>query len=160
MKPDASLRDHLVKLLDWKDSHATFDAAVEGIPIEDRGKIPPGASHSLWQLVEHLRLAQHDIHDFCVHAEYEEMDWPDDYWPFDPVPPSETEWDESLAGYREDRALMIELARNDSIDLHARIPHGTGQSYLREILLVADHNAYHIGQIVLVRKLLGCWPAA
>lgn len=160
MKPDASLRDHLVKLLDWKDAHASFDAAVEGVSIEHRGAVPPGASHSLWQLVEHLRLAQHDIHDFCVNPNYEEMDWPDDYWPFDPAPPSAGAWDESVAGYRADRARMIEIAKDASIDLHARIPHGTGQTYLREILLVADHNAYHIGQIVLVRKMLGSWPAS
>ena len=160
MKPDASLREHLVQLLDWKDAHASFDAAVEGVPIEHRGAVPPGASHSLWQLVEHLRLAQHDIHDFCVNPGYEEMDWPDDYWPFDPAPPSPEAWDESLKGYREDRTRMIELAKDTAVDLHARIPHGTGQTYLREILLVADHNAYHIGQIVFVRKMLGSWPAS
>jgi hypothetical protein len=158
MKHDA-LREHLVKLLDWKDAHATFDAAVDGIPAEDRGKIPDGASHSLWQLIEHLRLAQRDIVDFCFNAAYEEPDWPDDYWPLHPEPPSAAVWDESIAGYREDRARMIEMAKDTSVDLFGRIPHGTGQTYMREILLLADHNAYHIGQIVLVRKLIGNWPA-
>lgn len=157
--PDASLREHLAKLLDWKDAHATFDAAVEGIAPEDRGKLPEGAPHSLWQLVEHLRLAQHDILDFCVNASYEEPDWPDDYWP-QPEPPSAEAWDESLAGYREDRARAIAIANDTSIDLHARIAHGAGQTYLRELLLIADHNAYHIGQIVLIRKILGSWPAS
>lgn len=160
MKHDAALREHLVKLLDWKDGHATFDAAVDGIPAEDRGKVPDGAAHSLWQLVEHLRLAQRDIVDFCLNPEYEEPDWPDDYWPSHPAAPSAAVWDDALAGYREDRTRMIDLARDTSLDLFGRIPHGTGQSYLREILLVADHNAYHIGQIVLVRRLLGNWPAA
>ena len=159
MKPDASLREHLVKLLDWKDAHATFDAAVEGVPQADRGVVPEGASHSLWQLVEHLRLAQRDILDFCVNPAYEEPDWPDDYWPRDPAPPSAGAWDESLAGYREDRDRLIALAKDTSLDLHQRIAHGTGQTVLREILLVADHNAYHIGQIVLVRRLIGSWPA-
>ena len=159
MKPDASLREHLVKLLDWKDAHATFDAAVDGVSQADRGVVPEGATHSLWQLVEHLRLAQRDILDFCVNPGYEEPDWPDDYWPRDPVPPSAGAWDESLAGYREDRDRLIALAKDTSLDLHQKIPHGTGQTVLRELLLVADHNAYHIGQIVLVRRLLGSWPA-
>ena len=158
MKSEASLREHLVELLDWKDAHATFDKAVDGIPVEDRGRVPEGALHSLWQVVEHLRLAQKDILDFCVNAGYQEPDWPDDYWPQDPVPPSAEAWDECLAGYREDRARMMKLAKDTSLDLFSRIPHGTGQTYLREILLVADHNAYHIGQIVLLRRLLGNWP--
>lgn len=159
MKSEASFREHLVALLDWKDAHATFDKAVEGVGDADRGKVPDGATHSIWQVVEHLRLAQKDILDFCVNAEYEEPDWPDDYWPMNPVPPGAEAWEESLAGYREDRARMMDLARDASRDLFARIPHGTGQTYLREILLVADHNAYHIGQIVLLRRLLGSWPA-
>ncbi|HET9250842.1 MAG TPA: DinB family protein [Candidatus Eisenbacteria bacterium] len=160
MNADASLREHLVALLDWKDAHATFDKAVEGVAAEDRGKVPDGATHSIWQVVEHLRLAQRDILDFCVNAKYEEPDWPDDYWPLNPAPPSAAAWDESLAGYREDRGRMMDLAKDASTDLFARIPHGTGQTYLREILLVADHNAYHIGQIVLIRRLLGIWPGA
>ena len=159
MKPDESLREHLVQLLDWKDAHASFDASVEGVAPEQRGVVPQGSVYSLWQLVEHLRLAQHDILDFCVNPKYEEMDWPDDYWPAEPEPPSDAAWEDSLAGYREDRNRFIALAKDTSLDLHQKIQHGTGQTYLREILLVADHNAYHIGQIVLVRRLLGSWPA-
>jgi hypothetical protein len=108
-------------------------------------------------LVEHLRLAQHDILDFCVNPEYEEMTWPDDYWPRQPAPPSAKAWDESLAAYRADLAKMQALVRDPAIDLFARVPQGTGQTYLREALLVADHTAYHVGQIVLVRRQLGIW---
>ena len=158
MKADPALREHLVALLDWKDAHVTFDKAVEGVSSGDRGRVPDGATHSLWQVVEHLRLAQKDILDFCVNATYEEPDWPDDYWPMNPAPPSDEAWEECLAGYREDRTRMMDLAKNESVDLFSRIPHGTGQTVLREILLVADHNAYHIGQIVLLRRLLGSWP--
>ena len=158
MKSEASLREQLVALLDWKDAHATFDRSVEGVPLEDRGKVPDGATHSLWQIVEHLRLAQKDILDFCVNPAYEEPDWPDDYWPLNPVPPSDEAWDAAILAYREDRVRVMELAKDTSLDLFTRIPHGTGQTYLREILLVADHNAYHIGQIVLLRRLLGNWP--
>ena len=160
MKSEASLREQLVALLDWKDAHATFDRSVEEVPLEDRGKVPEGATHSLWQIVEHLRLAQKDILDFCVNPAYEEPDWPDDYWPLNPVPPSDEAWDAAILGYREDRVRMMELAKDTSLDLFSRIPHGAGQTYLREILLVADHNAYHIGQIVLLRRLLGNWPGA
>lgn len=158
MKSEALLREQLVALLDWKDAHATFDRSVEGVPLEDRGKVPDGATHSLWQIVEHLRLAQKDILDFCVNPAYEEPDWPDDYWPLNPVPPSDEAWDAAILAYREDRVRVMELAKDTSLDLFTRIPHGTGQTYLREILLVADHNAYHIGQIVLLRRLLGNWP--
>ena len=120
----------------------------------------PGLPHSPWQLVEHLRIAQHDILDFCVNPGYQEMSWPDDYWPASPEPPTAAAWDESIAGYKRDLAEMQRLVRDEAIDPFAKIPHGSGQTYIREILLVVDHAAYHIGQIVLVRRLLGIWPAA
>lgn len=150
--PHAALRAQLVKFLDWKEAHAGFDAAVDGIPPDRRGAVPPGLPHSPWQLLEHLRIAQHDILDFCVNAKYREMKWPDDYWPA-AAPPSFKAWDESVAAYRLDRKAMQDLAADTKIDLFARIPHGSGQTYLREILLVVDHAAYHIGQLVLVRRL-------
>jgi hypothetical protein len=155
--PQSALREQLVKFLDWREAHLDFDAAVDGIPADLRGAVPPGLPHSPWQLLEHLRIAQHDILDFCVNPRYEEMKWPDDYWPA-AAPPSAGAWDESLASYRRDRTAMQDLARDSKIDLYARIPHGSGQTYLREILLVVDHAAYHIGQLVLVRRLLGIWP--
>jgi hypothetical protein len=146
-------------VLDWNDAHVAFDAAVDGIGPAHRGVVPEGMAHSAWQLLEHLRIAQHDILDFCVNASYKEMKWPDDYWPADPQPPSEAAWDESVARYVRDRDAVKRLAGDPKIDLVATIPHGSGQTYLREILLVADHAAYHIGQIVALRRLLGIWPA-
>jgi hypothetical protein len=158
--PHAGLRAQLVKFLDWREAHADFDTAVDGIPPNARGAVAPGLPHSPWQLVEHLRIAQHDILDFCINPHYEEMSWPDDYWPASPEPPTAAAWDDGIAGYKRDLAEMQRLVRDEAIDLFAKIPHGSGQTYIREILLVVDHASYHIGQIVLVRRLLGIWPAA
>lgn len=154
---DHALRDHLVRLLDWEDAHVGFDAAVEGIPADRRGARAPGFEHSPWQLVEHMRLAQDDILDFCLNAGYEHtMKWPDDYWPA-PAPPSDASWQEGLARFRESREKMKALAR-DVKDLTAAVPTGKGtQTYLRAILLVADHTAYHVGQLVAARRALGIW---
>ena len=152
-----ALREQLARFLDWRDAHADFDAAVAGIPPELRGAAPAGLPYSAWQLLEHMRIAQEDILDFCVNPRYRERTWPDDYWPATPAPPRAMAWDESIAAYRRDREAMQQLARDPDIDLHAVVPHGSGQTYLREILLVADHAAYHIGQLVLVRRLLGIW---
>jgi uncharacterized damage-inducible protein DinB len=152
------LRSHLARLLDWDDAHVGFERAVDGIPPEWRGRVPKGSPHSLWQLVEHLRLAQEDILDFCLNPHYAEKRWPDDYWPADPEPPDAHAWDRAIAAYRRDVAAMQKLTKDPKVDLFASIPHGSGQTYLREILLVADHAAYHVGQIVLVRRALGLWP--
>jgi hypothetical protein len=154
---DGPLRAQLAKLLDWKEAHVGFDAAVEGIPAEIRGRRPEGLPHSPWALLEHLRITQHDILDFCVNPAYEEMNWPDDYWPSSSQPTAE-QWDKSIKDFRADREAMKRLAAE--ADLFAKIPHGTGQTYLREILLVADHTTYHVGQLVSVRQLLGAWPSA
>jgi len=151
------LRQQLAGVLDWKEAHAGFDKAVDGVPAAQRGAVPGGLPYSIWQLVEHLRMAQHDILDFCVNSAYEEKKWPDDYWPKSPAPASAADWDESIAGYRRDRERLKQLAADESIDLFAKIPHGSGQTYLRELLLVADHNSYHVGQIIIVRRALGIW---
>ncbi len=158
--PHAALRVQLASYLDWREAHADFDAAVDGVPADKRGVAPAGLPHSPWQLLEHLRITQHDILDFCVNPQYREMKWPDDYWPASASPPSPQAWEKSVSAYRRDREAMQALARDASIDLFATIPHGSGQTYLREILLVVDHASYHIGQMVLVRRLLGAWPAA
>jgi uncharacterized damage-inducible protein DinB len=157
MTDEKALRAQLVKLLDFKEAHVDFDRAVKGIPPRLRGQLPRGAEHSLWQLVEHLRIAQADILEFCRTAKYKEKKWPDDYWPKTPRPRKAADWNTAIAGYRRDRKALQRLAANPKIDLLAAIPHGTGQTYLREILLVADHNAYHIGQIVALRRRLGIW---
>ena len=155
---DEAVRAQLAALLDWKEAHATFDAAVKGIPPGKRGSVPRGWAYSAWQLVEHIRIAQADILDFCVNPQYEHrMKWPDDYWPTSPKPPSDAAWTRALAAVRRDRAAMQQLATDPAIDLLAAIPHGTGQTYLREVLLVADHATYHVGQIVALRRQLGAW---
>lgn len=150
------LRAQLHALLDFKEAHVTFDAAVDGVPRSARGRVPQSGQHSLWQLVEHLRIAQEDILDFSVNPNYRHKKWPDDYWPASPEPPSEQAWDDSLAAYRRDRETMRRLVL-ERPDLMASIPHGTGQTYLRQALLVAVHASYHIGQIVLTRRLLNVW---
>jgi hypothetical protein len=151
------LREHLVRLLDWREAHATFDDAVDAMPEALRGQKPQRLPYSPWQLLEHIRRTQRDILDFCVAEEYEEREWPRDYWPESAAPPTATAWDESVEAVRADRAAMIALTRDPSIDLFAPVPRGTGQTYLREILLVADHTSYHVGELVMSRRLLGAW---
>lgn len=153
------IREHLVRALAWEDAHAGFDKAVAGIPPGKRGARAAGFEHSAWQLIEHIRLAQDDILDFCVNATYvHTMTWPDDYWPKDPEPPSQQAWDDSLAGYARGLEQMRNVARGTP-DLTATVPTGEGpQTYLRSVLLVIDHTAYHAGQIVSLRRALGIWP--
>jgi uncharacterized damage-inducible protein DinB len=158
MTTDSAIRKQLAAVLAWKDAHVDFDAAVAGIPPEVRGTRPANLPHSPWEVVEHLRLTQHDILDFCLNPGYEEMTWPDDYWPSTPEPADESSWQESLAQYREDRARLQKMADDPTLDLTAKIPHGQGQTYLRELLLVADHAAYHVGELIVLRRLLGVWP--
>jgi uncharacterized damage-inducible protein DinB len=153
---EASLREHLSRLLDWEDAHAAFDAAVAGIPADRRGAVPSGLAHSPWQLLEHLRRCQRDILDFCRDPKYVAPPF-EEYWPDSAAPASAAAWTKSVAGFRRDREALRRLARDRSVDLLARIPHGSGQTYLRELLLVADHNAYHVGQLVAVRRALGIW---
>ena len=156
-QPNDAVREHLVKLLDWEDAHATFDKAVDGLTPEQRGVRPAGFEYSVWQLVEHLRLAQDDILDFCVNDRYEHTKaWPEDYWPREPEPPDAEAWATSVESFARDREAMKRLAREG--DLTATVPTGKkGQTYLRAILLVIDHTAYHVGQLVAVRRALGAW---
>lgn len=154
---DAALREQLARLLGWQDAHASFDTAVDGLAPGLRGAVPQGLPYSPWQLLEHMRIAQEDILDFSRNPEYGEKKWPHDYWPQSPEPPSPDAWDQSVAAFRADRAALQRMAADPAVDLFARIPHGDGQTYLRELLLAADHAAYHVGQLVLVRRLLGAW---
>lgn len=154
---DQAIRDFVAKLLAWEEAHVGFDAAVADIPEHYRGR--RAGAHSPWELVEHMRITQHDILDFSRNRDYKEMEWPTDYWPPTSAPPSAAAWDESLAEFRRDREALQRMARNTSIDLTQKIPHGNGQTYLRELLLVADHTAYHVGQLVLVRQSLGIWKS-
>jgi hypothetical protein len=154
------LRRHLQRALDWQDAHVAFDTVVEGIPEGFRGVVPPGYAHSAWQLLEHMRLAQEDILDFCRNPKYEERTWPDDYWPESPAPPSAEAWTDSVTRFQRDRDALKALVGDPAIDLFTRIPHGSGQTYLREALLVIDHTAYHVGQLLDVRRALGAWSVS
>lgn len=151
------VREHLARLLSWEDAHVGFDAAVADLPVKLRGQIPTGLPYSPWQLVEHLRITQGDILEFCRNPGYVERSWPDDYWPSSAAPSSPSAWSDSVEQFRRDRAALQQLARDPATELEARIPHGSGQTYLRELLLAADHAAYHVGQLVVVRRLLGAW---
>ena len=157
-RPADPLRAQLVRMLDWEEAHVGFDKAVEGLPAAKRGGRAPGFDHSPWQLLEHMRIAQADILDFCVNPKYvHERTWPDDYWPDDAAPPNARAWARSVESFRADREGMKTVARKQR-DLFALVPTGQGhQSYLRAILLVADHSAYHLGQLVAVRRVLGAW---
>lgn len=157
MNQDQVLRQHLTRLLDWPDAHADFEAVIADVAPSLRGVRPPQLPYSLWQLLEHLRRAQHDILDFCRNPQYKHLNWPDDYWPQAEEPPAPDAWDQSVAAFRADRQALIEFFSDPALDLFAEIPHGDGQTYLREILLAADHNAYHFGEMVAVRRLLGAW---
>jgi uncharacterized damage-inducible protein DinB len=156
MKKD-SVRNFVGRLLAWEDAHVSIDKALAGIPPDVRGAVPDKLPYSAWQLLEHLRIAQHDILDFCRNPDYAALKWPADYWPASAAPPSQAAWDDSIRRFKQDRTSLQQMAADETIDLEAQIPHGTGQTYLRELVLVADHTAYHVGQLVLVRRLLGVW---
>ena len=153
------LRAQLVRLLNWEEAHVGFDAAVDGIPADQRDGHVAGFEHTPWQLLEHMRIAQKDLLDFCVNSQYvHALKWPEDYWPPRPAPPGATAWNQSIADFKADREKLKQLARDAHIDLLATVPTGRGQqTYLRAILLVVDHNAYHLGQLVAVRRALGIW---
>jgi hypothetical protein len=155
---DSSLRRHLVELLKGGSAHARFEEAIAGIPAKLRGQKPAGLPHSPWMLLEHLRIAQRDILEFSSNRRHVSPDWPKGFWPSREAPPSPAAWNVSIKKFRQDLKTMETLVANPKTDLHARIPWGEGQTILREALLVADHNAYHLAQLVDVRRLLGAWP--
>ena len=152
-----ALREHLIELINGGHAHAGFDQAVAGMPAALRGKRPKGAPHSAWELLEHMRIAQRDILEFSRNPKHVSPAWPDGSWPKTAAPPSAKAWGESVRKFRADLKAMEELIRDPATDLYARIPHGDGQTILREALLVADHNAYHLGELVFLRRLLGAW---
>ena|SRR5215813_6108536 len=152
-----SLRKHLLDLLEGGGAHLNFDDAVRDVPVDIRGKRPKGASHSLWEVLEHLRIAQWDILEFSRNPKHVSPEFPAGYWPAAPAPPDEKAWDQSVEAFRAGLRAMAALVADESTDLFAQLPHGDGQTILREALLVADHNAYHLGQFVLLRRLAGAW---
>ncbi len=152
---DRALREHVLYLLRGGGAHLDFEKAVAGLPASARGVRPQDGPHSAWELLEHMRIAQWDILEFCRNPKHVSPAWPEGYWPAMPEPPDRNAWNKSVEAFRADLKAMDELVENPKTDLFARIPHGDGQTILREALLVADHNAYHLGQLVMVRKLLG-----
>jgi hypothetical protein len=149
-----SLRSHLANLLQMKGAHLNLEKALSGFPPALRGAKPNGAPHSAWQLLEHMRLAQEDILDFSRNPKYKEKTFPDDYWPAADAPPSDEAWEKSVAQFHKDLEEMRELIADTTHDLLAKLPHGSGQTLLREALIVADHNSYHLGQLMFLRKML------
>ncbi|MEO9019040.1 MAG: DinB family protein [Gemmatimonadaceae bacterium] len=145
--------------LDWHEAHATFDAAVADLSEELRGRRPEHFPHSVWELVEHIRITQADLLAFMRDASYKAATWPDDYWPSSPAPRGPNVWNESTAAVQRDRAALKAIATDPALDLATKIPWGDGQTYLRTILLAVDHSAYHVGQLIAVRRMLGAWPA-
>lgn len=152
-----ALREHVVYLLGGGGAHVSVDAALKGIPAGVRGRAPKGLPYSPWQLLEHMRIAQWDILEFTRDRSHVSPHWPDGYWPDTSAPPSEAGWRRSIAAFRRDVEAMKATVLDPATDLFARIPWGDGQTILREALLAADHNAYHVGQMVAVRRLLGAW---
>jgi len=157
MATDQSVREHLIDLLEGGNAHTDFEGAVSGLSSEMRGAKADNFPYTIWELVEHLRMAQHDIVEFSRNPEYESPSWPEGYWPESEKPADEQQWKESLQAVRRDHRDMIDMVSDSDLDLFQPFPHGTGQTLMREAMLVADHNAYHIGQIILLRKLLGVW---
>jgi len=153
----AALREHVLYLLQGGGAHAKFQDAVSGIPAKLRGTKPKGLDVSPWRVLEHMRLAQADIVEFCISRDYREKEFPADYWPKSDAPPDSGAWDKSVKAFESDLDQMCKLVKNPRTDLFAKIPWGDGQTYLREALLVGDHNAYHLGQMITVRRLLGAW---
>jgi uncharacterized damage-inducible protein DinB len=160
MNATVGWKEIVASSLDWEQAHATLEKAVDGFPKELRGKRAAGLPWSAWEILEHIRRAQHDLLEFCRNPSYQEtLKWPDDYWPGKPEPPNAKAWDECLKAIQQDRADFARFTTEPGRDLTAKIPHGTGQTYLRTVLVAVDHSAYHVGQIVVVRRLLGAWPA-
>ena len=158
MHNEKALRDQLIRLQDWEDAHVNVHAVLSDWPPKLRGTKPAGCPHTAWQLLEHVRICQWDILEFSRDPYHVSPDFPSGYWPQEEVPPSEADWDRSVARLQSDSGAMKRLLADPAVDLFARIPHGQGQTILREALLVADHNAYHVGQLLLLRQLLDDWP--
>jgi DinB superfamily len=155
---DGAVRQHLVDLLKGGSAHVQFADTIEGFPSNKRGTFAQGLPHTGWQLLEHARIAQWDILEFSRNAKHVSPGFPEGYWPKTPGPPTEAEWEKSVQAFDRDLREMIELINNPRTDLYAKIPHGDGQTILREALVLADHNAYHLGQLVDLRRALGAWP--
>ena len=154
MNQDEALREHLVQLLDGGHAHLTLKDAVKDFPIDQIGERLDGGPHSAWELLEHMRIALNDILRFSQSADYQSPKWPEGYWPAGPAPERPEDWTKSLRAFRKDLNEFIAMVRDPEHDLYKPFPWGNGQTLLREAMLIADHNSYHLGQLMLVRKML------
>lgn len=152
-----SIRELLLEQLEGKNAHVDFNQAVQGITYKQAGIKVEGLPHTIWELIEHIRIGQDDILEFCKNPDYEEIDWPEDYWPETSSPEDKQEFEESVQAVRDGLDEMRSMIKNPDNDLQRPFPHGDGQTLFREAMLIVDHNAYHIGQIVQIRRLLGSW---
>lgn len=157
MSTDKDLRNHLLNLLQGGHAFVPFETAVENFPFEMTGTKPAGFDHSAWKLLEHIRITQWDIVEFSVSADHVSPKWPEEHWPKEDAPASVKDWRNSVESIKRDLRKMEAIVSDPATDLFAKIPHGTGQTILREALLIAEHNAYHIGQLLMLRKILGIW---
>lgn len=144
--------------LDWEQAHVSLDSALANLPEELRGKRPDGLPHSIWELLEHIRITQRDLLEFCTNDDYKDPTWPDDYWSKSAAPKNDAEWKACLRAIHADCAELAKFTVETDKDLTAKIPHGTGQTYLRTVLVSIDHTSHHLGQIITTRRLLGSWP--
>ncbi len=151
------LRAHVLAQLKGGEAHVEFDRAVAKLPSNLRGAKPPGQPHTPWRLVEHMRITQNDILEFSKDARHKSPKWPDEYWPAGDAPPDEAAWERTIEEFKADRKELEAMVKDPANDLVAPLPHGKGQTLLREALLVVDHTSYHIGQLIIVRRLLGAW---
>ena len=157
---ERSWNEIVASSLDWEEAHLKLESALKDLPGALRGKRPEGASHSPWEILEHIRIAQADLLDFCTNPNYHHaLDWPADYWPKSPAPSGEGAWKQSIDAVRHDREALKKFVVEKGAAATGKIPWGTGQTFLRTVLLALDHTSYHIGEMVTVRRLMGAWPA-
>ena len=156
MDSQKQFRQQILDYLSDAHAHAPFDQAVKGLPLSAVNKKLKGMPYSFWELLEHTRLSQNDIIEFVINPKYQDKAWPEDYWP-SKKPATKAMWDKSIKSFRSDLAMLIKLVKDPKTDLLAKIPHGQGQTILREVILIIDHNAYHVGEMVVLRRMMGLW---
>ncbi|TPE42163.1 DinB family protein [Pontibacter mangrovi] len=159
MDQDKALRDHLVKLIRGSQAFQPVGTLLQGLTAETAGKTIPHLPYTIWQLVDHMRFTVEDILEFVHNPKYKEPNWPDDYWPTTKAPASQQALDKSIQALHKSMEEMVQLVQDPAHDLYKPIPHGDGQTLLREAILVGEHTAYHLGQVVLMRRLLGDWES-
>jgi len=153
----STLIENIVDLIEKGNAHVSLDDALENIPFALLGEKPGSLPYSIWQIVEHIRIAQWDILEFSRNAKHISPQWPDGYWPKEPVPKSKDAWNKCIEQIDADRKSFIELIKNAGDNLYEPFDYGTGQSLLKEALVLADHNSYHTGEIIIIRRLLNAW---